>query len=116
MKKLFLFLLILPIIVHAQKRDYYAMADSCMKLKDYACAAANYEEYLKTDPESNGVAHRLAKAWALAGDKEKTFKALDIYVKNNATNNYTFFSDELIKDRAFDFIKDDHRWIDMIAS
>jgi len=116
MKKLFLLLLILPAIVHAQKRDYFAMADSCMKLKDYTCAAANYEEYLKTDPESNGVAHRLAKAWALAGDKEKTFEALEIYIKNNAANNYTFFSDDLIKDKTFDFIKDDRRWIDMIAS
>lgn len=116
MKKLFLLLLISPAMVRAQKRDYYAAGDSCLKVKDYACAAANFEKQLEGDPESNGTAFMLAKSWAMAGDKDKTFKALDLYVKNNALNNNPFFSEQLIKEKSFDFIKSDARWINMITS
>jgi len=116
MKHLFLLLLILPAITKAQRRDYYAAGDSCLKLKDYACAVANFQKQLDGDPESNGTAFMLAKSWAMAGDKDQTFKALDLYVKNNALNNNPFFSAQLIKDKTFDFIKDDARWKNMIAS
>jgi len=93
------------------------LADSCMKLKDYPCAAANYQLYLdKADPESNGLAYRVAIAWALAKDTEKTMAALNRYVKNNALNNNPFFSAELLKEKNFDFLKDDTRWKTMIAA
>ncbi len=101
MKKVILILLPLFMAGYgkAQTRDYFAAADSCLKLKDYACAADNYELYLKTDPESNGVAYMLAKARATRGDKEKTFTALELYVKNNGLNNNPFFCEQLLKEK-----------------
>ena len=117
MKKLIILLLIFPALLKAQKVDYFAAADSSLKIKDYACAATNYELRLdKEDPESNGVAYMAAKAWAMAGNKEKTFAALNRYVKNNALNNWVFFSKQLLKEPAFSFIKDDPRWQAMITS
>ena len=117
MKKAILLLLLLPALLKAQTKDYLAAADSCLKIKDYACAAANYETYMdKADPESNGLAYMAAKAWAMAKDKEKTFEALSRYVKNNALNNLIFFSKKLLKETAFDFLKDDARWSAMITS
>lgn len=116
MKKILLLLSLLPAVLKAQRTDYYAMGDSCMKAKDYACAVANFQKQLDGDPESNGTAHMLARARAMTGDKEKTFAALSIYIKNNALNNYAFFGDELVKDKTFDFLKDDARWGSMIAS
>jgi len=62
------------------------------------------------------VAYMAAKAWAMANDKEKTFKALNRYVKNNALNNWVFFSSQLLKEKAFDFLRDDPRWAAMITS
>jgi pimeloyl-ACP methyl ester carboxylesterase len=100
----------------AQTRNYFTAADSCLKLKDYACAATNYELCLKADPESNGIAYMVAKAWAMANDKEKTFAALNLYIKNNALNYNPFFSEQLLKEKKFDFLKDDPRWVAMIVS
>jgi len=106
-----------PTALSAQNINYMGLADSCMKLKDYPCAAANYQLYLdKADPESNGLAYRVAIAWALAKNTEKTMAALNRYVKNNALNNNPFFSAELLKEKAFDFLKDDARWKTMIAA
>ena len=115
MKKLIFLLLLLPFASKAQ--NYMAIADSCFKLKNYVCAATNYNLALdKLDPESNGIAYYAATSWALAKDKEKTFTALNRYVKNNALNNNTFFSDKLLKEKNFDFLKDDPRWQAMIMS
>lgn len=114
MKRLLLLFLLLPSISMAQ--NYFAKADSCLKLKDYACAAANYDLALKADTESNGIAYMLAKAWGRAGDKEKTISAIRIYVRNNALNNWNFFSDRLLKEKSFDFLHDDSRWNEIIAS
>jgi pimeloyl-ACP methyl ester carboxylesterase len=106
-----------PLSLSAQNINYMGLADSCMKLKDYPCAAANYDLALeKMDPESNGIAFMAARAWALTNDKEKTWNALNRYVKNNGLNNNIFFSDQLLKERAFDFLKDDARWTAMIAA
>jgi hypothetical protein len=117
MKKILLLMLIFPAMLKAQEKDYFAAADSCLKLKDYVCAGTNYDTYLdKLDPESNGVAYMAAKAWAMAMDKEKTFIALNRYVKNNALNNNPFFSGQLLKEKAFDILRDDPRWTAMIAS
>src|SRR3569623_265787 len=113
MKKVFLFVLYLPAISRAQ--NYFAKADSCMKIKNYSCAAANYDMALKSDSESNGLAYMAAKAWGMAGDTEKTLKDLRIYVKNNAINNYRFFSDEMLKEKSFDFLHHDPQWVDMIT-
>ena len=125
MKKLyaiaFIFAIVLcglfcPNKLSAQNINYMGLADSCMKLKNYRCAAANYDLALeKIDPESNGIAYMAAHAWALTNDKEKTLAALTRYVKNNALNNYPFFSDRLLKEKDFDFLKDDARWKTMIA-
>ena len=106
-----------PLSLSAQKINYMGLADSCMKLKDYTCAAENYDLALeKLDPESNGIAFMAARAWALTNDKEKTWTALKRYVKNNGLNNNIFFSNELLKEKSFDFLKDDARWKAMIAA
>lgn len=103
--------------LQAQNLNYMRIADSCMKLKDYACAATNYDLALeKIDPESNGIAYMAAVAWAKTADKDKTFKALDRYVKNNALNNYTYYSDQLLKEKAFGVLYEDGRWKTLIAS
>jgi hypothetical protein len=117
MKKINLIMLLTFVLTYAKAQNYIAAADSCFKLKNYSCAATNYDLYLdKLDPESNGIAYRAAISWSLAKDKEKTFAALNRYVKNNALNNYTFFSDQLLKEKSFDFLKDDARWTAMITS
>ena len=106
-----------PLSLSAQNINYMGLADSCMKLKNYSCAAANYDLALeKLDPESNGIAYLDAIAWALTNDKEKTFAALNRYVKNNALNNNPFYSNDLLKEKSFDFLKDDDRWKTMIAA
>src|SRR3569623_458508 len=102
MKKLLFLLLLLPCMCGAQ--NYFAKADSCIKIKDYRCAAANYDLALKADTESNGIAYLSAKAWGMAGDKEKAFAAIRIYIRNNALNNWYFFSDKLMKEKSFDFL------------
>ncbi|MDP9079771.1 MAG: hypothetical protein M3O71_20265 [Bacteroidota bacterium] len=117
MRKIIFILLLIPTVLKAQKKDYFAAGDSCLKLKNYECAAINYDLYLdKQDPESNGAAYMASKAWAMAKDKEKTFNDLNRYVENNALNNNLFFSNQLLKEKAFDFLKDDPRWGTMIAS
>jgi dienelactone hydrolase len=114
MKRLLLLLLLLPCITTAQ--NYLAKADSCIKIKDYACAAANYDLALKSDTESNGIAYMSSKAWGMAGDKDKTISAIRIYVRNNALNNWTFFSEQLLKEKSFNFLHNDSRWNTIIAS
>ncbi|MDB5149199.1 MAG: hypothetical protein JWQ57_3219 [Mucilaginibacter sp.] len=105
------------IFKNVKAQNYLAAADSCFKIRNYACAAINYDLYLdKLDPESNGYAYRAAVSWALAGDKEKTFIAINRYIKNNALNKWYFFSDQLIKEKSFDSLKDDVRWTAMISS
>lgn len=105
------------VLTYGKAQNFLGTADSCFKLKNYACAALNYEMYLdKKDPESNGIAYRAALAWSLANDKEKAFAALNRYVKNNGLNNWFFFSDQLIKEKCFEFLKGDPRWAAMILS
>ncbi|ASU31909.1 alpha/beta hydrolase [Mucilaginibacter xinganensis] len=117
MKKIILLFLLFPCLLKAQQVNYIERADSCFKTKDYEGAATNYDAYLdKQNPESNIIAYRAAIAWCMAGDKEKTFTALSRYVKNNALNNYYFFSEKLLKEKEFDFIKEDPRWREMITS
>lgn len=94
---------------------YINIADSCFKLKNYSCAAVNFETYLdRENPESNVIAFRAAISWALAGEGEKTFIALQRYIKNNALNNMTFYSAKLETEKGFDFIRSDSRWIAML--
>ncbi|MDB4923040.1 hypothetical protein [Mucilaginibacter sp.] len=117
MKKIILLLLIFPCLLKAQEAGYISIADSCFKLKNYVYAATNYDTYLdKLNPESNTIAYSSAIAWGMAKDKEKTFAALNRYIKNNALNNYYFFSEKLLKEKGFEFLKDDQRWAMMIAS
>ena len=113
MKKILLLLLLLPAISRSQ--NYFAKADSCIRIKNYSCAAVNYDMALKSDSESNGLAYIAAKAWAMAEDKEKTVASLRIYIRNNALNNHPFFSAELLKEKTFDFLHNDRRWKEMIT-
>nr|WP_294790679.1 hypothetical protein [uncultured Mucilaginibacter sp.] len=114
MKRLILFLLLMPCIADAQ--NYVGKADSCMKRNDYVCAAVNYDLYLtNSDSSSNGIAYRSAVAWAKAGDKDKTINAVKVYIRNNALNNYPFFSKELEAESSFDFLKTDSRWISLLS-
>lgn len=113
MKKIFLMLLFLPLISRAQ--NYFTKADSCIKIKNYSCAAANYDLALRSDSESNGLAYMAAKAWGMAGDKQKTFAAIRIYIRNNALNNFNFFSDEMLKEKSFDFLHNDPQWKEIIT-
>lgn len=114
MKKMIFLLLLMPCIASAQ--NYVGMADSCMKLNDYTCAAINYDLYLeKADTSSNGIARRSAVAWAKAGDKDRTINAIKVYIRNNALNNYPFFSKELEAESSFDFLKTDSRWINLLS-
>ena len=107
-------LLLIPCFAAAQ--NYVDRADSCAKAKDYACAATNYELYLAhTDSSSNGIALRAAMAWAQTHDKDRTIAALKVYVRNNALNNYYFFSKDLETDPGFDFLKNDSRWITLLS-
>jgi predicted esterase len=116
MKKRYLTLLLVLTLRYATGQNYVSKADSCFKIQDYSCAATNYEQYLdKSDPESNGIAYRAAVSWGLAKDKEKTFAALKRYIKNNALNDNTFFSEQLLREECFHFLQDDARWTAMIA-
>lgn len=114
MKKLIFLLLLMPCIAGAQ--NYVGKADSCMKVNDYTCAAINYDLYLaKADTSSNGIAYRSAVAWAKTGDKDRTISAVKIYIRNNALNNYPFFSKILETESSFGFLKNDSRWISLLA-
>ena len=116
MKKINLIILLLTTLSYAEGQNYVAMADSCLNLKNYSCSAINYELYLdKLDPESNGIAYRAAVSWGLAKDKEKTLAALNRYLKNNVLNGITFFSDQLLNEKSFDFLMGDTRWTAMIT-
>lgn len=111
MRKLLILLLFLPALVSAQ--NYIGTADSCFKLKDYNCASTNYDLFLnKVENESNNIAYRSAISWSLA--KEKAFVAINLYVRNNGLNNNYFFSDQMLKEKSFDFLKSDPRWDQMI--
>lgn len=105
------------IYISAKAQDYVALGDSCFKAKDYNCAAKNYDLFLeKIESRSNLIAYRSARSWSLAGDKERAIAAIKKYVANNYENNYMVFSDRLLKERAFDLIKDDARWKEIIAA
>ncbi|RFZ92770.1 hypothetical protein D0C36_15340 [Mucilaginibacter conchicola] len=112
MKKLIVLLLIIPQCILAQ--DYVAKGDSCFALKDYVCAATNYDLYLKTDA-SNGIAYRAAVSWSLANNKEKALEAVRTYVKFNYSNGMYVFSKKLINDKNFDLLKNDPQWTAIIA-
>ena len=100
----------------AMAQNYVDKADSCTKAKNYICAATNYELYLaRTDSSSNGIALRAARAWANSGDKDRTISAIKIYIRNNALNNYYFFSKDLETDASFHFLKNDSRWITLLS-
>src|SRR5579862_2253570 len=117
MKKIKTIIPLMLALCCAQSQNYIGMADSCFKLKNYACSATNYELFMaKIDPESNGIAYRAALSWSLAKDKEKAFVALNRYVKNNALNNNPFFSQQLIDEKGFSFLRDDVRWAMLIDS
>ena len=113
-KLFFLLLLFAPHLIYAQ--NYFGKADSCLKLKDYTCAATNYDLALvHIDSTSNGIALRSAISWSLAQNKDKAFAAIRIYIRNNALNNYPFFSNEMEKEKGFDFLKSDPRWSQIIS-
>ncbi len=87
-----------------------------MKRNDYVCAAINYDLYLaKADTSSNGIAYRSAVAWAKAGDKDRTINAIKVYIRNNALNNYPFFSKELEAEASFGFLRNDPRWTNLLS-
>lgn len=105
------------LFISAKAQDYIAMGDSCFKTKNYLCAAQNYDLFLaKVESRSNMIAYKSAKAWAMAADKERTIAAIKIYVKNNYENDYPIFSNRLIKERAFDLVKDDERYKNILAA
>ncbi len=112
MKKIITLLLFIPQFLLAQ--NYIAKADSCFKAKDYACAGTNYDLYLKTD-DSNGFAYMSAMCWSLANNKEKALEAIRTYVRFNYLNKVFVFSGRLLKDKNFDFLKDDPRWKEIIT-
>jgi hypothetical protein len=117
MRITFLIVLVTLFFEQGRAQNYVKTGDSCFRQKDYVCAAMNFETFLeKQGPESNVIAYRAAVAWALTGDTAKTFLALQRYVRNNALNNWTFFSAELEKEKSFDFIKADARWVAMLGS
>lgn len=98
-------------------QNYLRKADSCMELKNYPCAAANYDFYLaKIDSSSNGIAYFSAVAWAKAYEKEQAMAAIKVYVRNNALNNNPFFSDQMLREKSFDFLHSDARWTDIITA
>ncbi|MEB0302756.1 hypothetical protein [Mucilaginibacter sp. 5C4] len=70
----------------------------------------------KIESRSNMIAYKSAKAWAMAADKERTIAAIKIYVKNNYENDYPIFSNRLIKEEAFDLVKDDERYKAILAA
>lgn len=113
MKKLILLVLAFPQILFAQNR--IAMGDSCFKAKDYTCAGSNYDLYLKTD-NSQGIAYRSAISWSLARNKEKAIEAIRTYVRNNYSNGLIVFSEQILNEKSFDFLKDDARWNEIIAA
>jgi len=116
MKKNYLLMLMLVAFSYAEAQNYVAAADSCFKLKDFVCAATNYDLFLdKVEGDSNNIAYRSALSWSLAHNKEKAFSALNRYMKNNILNGQTTFSDELLNEQSFDFLKDDGRWIAIIT-
>lgn len=103
--------------ISAKAQDYIAAGDSCLKVKDYTAAAKNYDLFLKrVESRSNMIAYKAAKAWAMAGDKERTIVAVKLYVANNYENNYHIFSEKLIKEKAFDLVKDDERYKMILAA
>lgn len=117
MKKNYLTILLTFVLAAANAQNYIAIGDSCFKAKDYSCAAKNYDLFLeKIEGRSNMIAYRSAKSWSLAGDKDQAIVAVRKYVYNNYENNYNFFSDLLVKEKAFNLINDDPRWKDIIAS
>ena len=117
MKKLILLMLFMPSLLGAQNINYLGAADSCFKMKDYVCAATNYDLFLdKVEGESNQIAFLSAISWSLAKNKEKAFESINRYIKNNALNNNYFFSDKLINEKSFEILKDDPRWKLVISS
>ncbi len=105
-------LLFVPQLLLAQ--NYIAKGDSCYKAKDYVCAGTNYDLYLKID-DSNGVAYMSALSWSLANDKEKALEGIRSYVRCNYSNGVFVFSKRLIKDKNFDFLKNDPQWKTILA-
>ncbi len=100
----------------ANAQNYVGAADSCFKLKDYVCAATNFDLFLdRVEGDSNNIAYRSAVSWSLAGNKEKAFPALKRYMKNNTLNGETTFSDELLSEKSFAFLSDDERWTAIIT-
>jgi predicted esterase len=117
MKKTLLLILLAFVFISAKAQDYIAMGDSCFKAKDYPSAAKNYDLFLaKIESRSNMIAYKSAKAWAMAADKERTIAAVKIYVKNNYENDYPIFSNMLIREKAFDLVKDDERYKAILAA
>jgi len=116
MKKIRLLVLMASALSYAKAQNYVGAADSCFKLKDYVCAATNYDLFLdKVEGESNNIAYRSAVAWSLAGNKDKAFLAIKRYMKNNTLNGETTFSDELLSEKSFDVLRDDERWAAIIT-
>ncbi|HLX90514.1 MAG TPA: hypothetical protein VKR32_02455 [Puia sp.] len=113
MKKKFFILFLLPLVVKAQ--DYFAEADSCLKVKNYACAATAYDLYLKQDSESNGVAYLSLVNWTKSGNLEKAFSSLKIYIRNNRLNNLVFFSKGMLNDSNLIQLRADPRWPPILA-
>jgi predicted esterase len=117
MKKIYLVMLFALMYISAKAQDYIATGDSCFKAKDYICAAKNYDLFLeKIESHSNQIAYRSARSWSLAGNKDRAIAAVKKYVANNYENNYMVFSDRLLNEPAFDLIKDDARWKEIIAA
>jgi len=116
-KKTYLITLLIFLFFAAKAQNYVAIGDSCFKVQDYLCAAKNYDLFLeKIESRSNMIAYNSAKAWSLAGDKERTIAAVKIYVANSYENNDLIFSDRLIKEKAFDFVKNDVRFKEILAA
>jgi len=117
MKRIVLLVLCTFIYISARAQNYIALGDSCFKAKDYSCAGKNYDLFLqKIESRSNMIAYKSAKAWALASDKEHTISSIKIYVANNYNNEVYVFSDDLIKEKAFGFVKDDERYKEILAA
>lgn len=111
---IFLFALLTPILAMAQ--NYVAIGDSCFKAGNYREAARNYDLYLeKVESRSNVIALRSAKAWGLAGDKTNTLTSVRKYIENNYDNGVVVFSDQLLKEKDFDFLKSESEWKQLLA-
>lgn len=111
-----IFISIFAFSAMAQEKDYYAIADECFKSEDFECAGTNFDLFLeKIESRSNNAAFRSAISWAKLKNKAKTLVALQKFVQNNYANGINKFSQTLLDESSFEFLKSESGWEEIIA-